>query len=107
MEELRALPLASLCDLGENVREIVVNVTDREADDIRIQHATVGDAMEQEKDDGEPGSLHRDEDELHIDVRILPAPHVDVHRVERHAQEARGRIQTRDDLDERRRTARR
>ena len=61
--------------------------------------------MEEEKNHGEPGSLHRDEDELHIDVRVLPTPDVDVHGMESHSEKARGRIQTGDDLDGRRRGA--
>ena len=106
MNKLRALPFAGLGDLGKNVREIVVDVTHREANDIRVQHTSVGNAMEQEENDGEPGSLHGDEDELHIDVRILPAPNVYVHGVEGHPEKARGWVQTRDDLDETRRTVR-
>ena len=75
-------------------------MTNHEADNVRVQHTSVGNVMEQEENDGEPRSLHGNEDELHIDVRILPAPHVNVHGVEGHSKKTRGWIETRDDLRE-------
>ena len=45
--------------------------------------------MEGHQNVGEVRRLHRNEQELEVDVRVLTAPHVDDHGVQRHPEEPR------------------
>ena len=54
--------------------------------------------MECHEDVWEIGCLHRNEQELEVDVGVLAAPHVDDHGVERHSQESRRGINARYNL---------
>ena len=54
--------------------------------------------MEGHEDVWEIGCLHRNEQELEVDVGVLAAPHVDDHGVERHSQESRRGINARYNL---------
>lgn len=54
--------------------------------------------MEGHQNVGKVRRLHRNEEELEVDVRVLAAPHVDDHGVQRHPEEPRRWVDARYDL---------
>lgn len=56
---------------------------------IRVQNAAVGNVMEDQKYNREPGRFHGEKEELNVHVRVLATPNIDIHRVERHSKKSR------------------
>ena len=84
--------MPNLGDLGENVGEVVVDVSCDHADDVGVHDGAVGEVVEEEKSYGEVRCRHADEEELDVDVGVFAAPDVDDHGVQRHAEKAGRRV---------------